>query len=71
MVGFWVAEQRSGQSHALTQPLREAAAQICCAIEEIDSRQSLVDARRSMMQAVETGEELEILGHGQAQVEPG
>ena len=65
-----VAQQRSGQSHPLTEPLGETAAEISRTIAEVDGVKGVFDARPGLMQTVETGEVLQVLGHGQAQVEP-
>ena len=65
-----VAQHRSRQSHPLAEPLGETAAEISRTIAEIDRVEGVSDPRPGLMQTVEIGEELQVLGHGQAQIEP-
>ena len=66
-----VAEKRSGQPHPLTEPLGEPATQIVSPIPEVDGIERLFDPRPGVLQAIETGEVLQVLGDGQTQVETG
>ena len=55
---------------SLTEPLGETAAEISRTTAEVDGVKGVFDPCPGLMQAVETGEVLQILGHGQTQVEP-
>ena len=66
-----IAEQRACERDALAEPLREAAAGIVRAAGEVDRRQRLPDPRLRLCELVQPGEELEVLGHGETQVEAG
>jgi hypothetical protein len=64
-----VAQQHSRQSHPLFQSLRQSSAQISGPIAEVDGVKGVSDPRPCPMQSVEAGEVLEVLGHGQPQIE--
>ena len=66
-----IAEEHAGQPDPLAQALREAAAEIVGAVSEVDRVEGVPDPLLRVAQAVEAGEVLEILGHGQPQVEAG
>ena len=65
-----VAQQRPCQPHPLAESLGETAAEISRTIAEIDGLEGVVDPRTGLTQTVETCEVLEVLGHGQAKIEP-
>ena len=66
-----IAEQRACERDALAEPLREAAAEIVRPAGEVDRRQRLPDPGLRLRELVQPGEELEVLGHGETQVEAG
>src|SRR5581483_3219402 len=66
-----IAEQRSCQGDALAQSLREAAAEVLCTRAEVDRVERVPDPLARMLEAEQPGEELEVLGHREAEIEPG
>ena len=65
-----VAQQRSCQPHPLAEPLGETAAEIARPSAEVDGVEGVSDPCAGLVQTVEIGEVLQVLGHGQTQVEP-
>ena len=51
-------------------PLERPPHRSSCTITEIDRVECLTDARPGLMQTVEIGEELQVLGHGQSKIKP-
>ena len=66
-----IVEQRARERDALAEALREAAAGIVGPAGEVDRRQRLPDPRLRLCELVQSGEELEVLGDGETQVEAG
>jgi hypothetical protein len=52
-------------------PLGQAAAEVVRAVHQVNSLQCVLDPRAGLAQTVETGEVLQVLGHGQAPVKTG
>ena len=66
-----VAQQGTSQSDPLAETLGETAAEIPGAVTEVDGLERVGDPGLGVVQAVEAGEVLQVLGHGEAQVQPG
>src|SRR5215471_4287674 len=67
----WIVQQGAGKPNALTQSLGQTPTEIASARREVNRFERLIDPRTRVALAVKAREELEVLDHREAQVQPG